>query len=207
MHCTPIHIGLGYKRLRPAWLIALQLTPDFHQDTPPPPPPSSENVFKHSAPPSCSIPCCTRHTTSAGSTFLCYQCSYCYGRDILCMQLLPMVPLSRTSCKNCIQNKVHFWYIIYVHTDNCIHNNRKRSVGSWGKAEFRVNIERIAGVFGKSGGLLDQIGFVTNKGRIFGPYGGCGGGNFHVNSCHVRGIFGRSAGLIDSIGFFCSRVV
>ena len=79
-----------------------------------------------------------------------------------------------------------------------------------GKAEFRVNIkagERIVGVFGKSGGLLDQIGFVTNKGRIFGPYGGCGGGNFHVNSCHFCGIFGRSAGLIDSIGFFCSRVV
>lgn len=74
--------------------------------------------------------------------------------------------------------------------------------------EFRVDVdngEKIIGVFGKRGNLLDQIGFVTNKGKIFGPYGGCGGVNFHVSSCHIRGIFGRSGGLVDSIGFFCSR--
>ena len=65
--------------------------------------------------------------------------------------------------------------------------------------------ERIIAVFGKSGGLLDQIGFVTSHGRIFGPYGGSGGGNFNVNSCELRGIYGRAGGLIDSIGFFCSK--
>ena len=73
---------------------------------------------------------------------------------------------------------------------------------------FNVDVdggERVIGIFGKSASLLDQIGFVTNHGRIFGPYGGCGGSNFHVSSCEVRGIFGRSASLIDSIGFFCSR--
>ena len=31
-----------------------------------------------------------------------------------------------------------------------------------------VCLERVAVEF-------DQLGFVTNKGRIFGPYGGCGG--------------------------------
>ena len=40
-----------------------------------------------------------------------------------------------------------------------------------------------------SGSRVDQLGFVTNKGRIFGPYGGCGGGSFTVNSCLVRGMF------------------
>ena len=73
---------------------------------------------------------------------------------------------------------------------------------------FRVNVdggERVVGVFGKSGGKVDQIGFVTNHGRIFGPYGGSGGSNFRVNSCDVRGIFGRSGRVIDSIGFFCAQ--
>ena len=67
------------------------------------------------------------------------------------------------------------------------------------------NGERLIGVFGKSGSRVDQLGFVTNKGRIFGPYGGCGGGSFTVNSCLVRGIFGRSGSGIDSIGFHCSN--
>ena len=65
--------------------------------------------------------------------------------------------------------------------------------------------ERVIGVLGRSGSAVDQVGFVTNRGRIFGPYGGCGGGPFTVNSCHIRGIFGRSGSRIDSIGFFCSH--
>ena len=66
--------------------------------------------------------------------------------------------------------------------------------------------ERIVGILGKSGGFLNQLGFVTNMGRIFGPYGSWDGGAFTVNSCEIRGIFGRSGLVIDSIGFLCSRV-
>ena len=81
--------------------------------------------------------------------------------------------------------------------------------GGGGIHTIDINVdggERIVGVWGKSGSLVDQLGFVTNKGRIFGPYGGCSGGAFTVNSCEIRGIFGRSGGLLDSIGFLCSRV-
>ena len=82
--------------------------------------------------------------------------------------------------------------------------------GGTGGGLHTVNInteggERIIGVSGRAGGFIDQIEFVTNWGRLLGPYGGCGGDNFKVNSCHVRGIFGRSAALLDSIGFFCSH--
>ena len=66
--------------------------------------------------------------------------------------------------------------------------------------------ERVIGVFGKSGSSVDLLGFVTNLGKIIGPYGECGGGgDFRVDSCHVRGIYGRSGSSIDSIGFHCSR--
>ena len=74
--------------------------------------------------------------------------------------------------------------------------------------EIKIDIaqgERIIGVFGKSGASVDQLGFVTNWGRIFGPYGGCGGSHFSVNSCLVRGIFGRAGSRIDAIGFYCSH--
>ena len=82
--------------------------------------------------------------------------------------------------------------------------------GGSGGGSHTVNIdvdggERVIGVFGKSGGSVDQLGFITSRGRIFGPYGGCGGGYFRVNSCLLRGIFGRSGSRIDSIGFFCSK--
>ena len=83
--------------------------------------------------------------------------------------------------------------------------------GGHGGTRYEINIdidngEKIIGIFGKSASLVDQIGFITNKGRIFGPYGECGGRYFHVNSCHIREIFGRSASLLDSIGFFCSHI-
>ena len=82
--------------------------------------------------------------------------------------------------------------------------------GGTGGSEQKIEIdvdggEQVIGVFGRSGGEVDQLGFVTNKGRIFGPYGGCGGGSFTVNSCLVRGIFGRAGKRIDSIGFSCSH--
>ena len=74
---------------------------------------------------------------------------------------------------------------------------------------FNVDVnagERVIGVVGRSASLVDQLGFVTNHGRIFGPHGGCGGNRFYVYGCQVRGMFGRSALLLDSIGFFCSGV-
>lgn len=83
--------------------------------------------------------------------------------------------------------------------------------GGYGGTRYVINIdiyngEKVIGVFGKSAAFVDQLGFITNKGRIFGPYGGCGGWNFNVNSCHIRGIYGRSALYLDSIGFYCSHV-
>ena len=83
--------------------------------------------------------------------------------------------------------------------------------GGRGGSEHVIDVnvsggERIVGIFGRSGGGVDRLGFVTNKGRIFGPYGGCGGGPFTVNSCLLRGIFGRSGSRIDAIGFHCSNV-
>ena len=81
--------------------------------------------------------------------------------------------------------------------------------GGTGGKEHMINIdvdrgERIIGVFGRSGESVDMLGFVTNKGRTFGPYGRLGGGPFTVNGCHLRGLFGRSGASIDSIGFHCS---
>jgi hypothetical protein len=82
--------------------------------------------------------------------------------------------------------------------------------GGNGGTEHKINIdidggERIIGVFGRAASRVDMLGFVTNKGRIFGHYGRCGGTKFTVNSCHLRGIFGRSGSEIDSIGFHCSH--
>ena len=80
--------------------------------------------------------------------------------------------------------------------------------GGTGGSVFRITInvsrgERVIGFFGRSGADIDNLGFITNWGRIFGPYGGCGGGPFTVNSCNVKGIHGRSGRLLHSIGFFC----
>lgn len=66
--------------------------------------------------------------------------------------------------------------------------------------------EYIIAIFGRRGEKLDRLGFVTNRGRVFGDYGGLGGSFFHVNACHVRGIFGRSGDYIDAIGFHCTGV-
>lgn len=83
--------------------------------------------------------------------------------------------------------------------------------GGYGGARHVIDIditneEKIIGIFGRSASYVDRLGFITNKGRIFGPYGGCGGRSFNVDSCHIRGIYGRSASYLDSIGFFCSHI-
>ncbi len=78
-----------------------------------------------------------------------------------------------------------------------------------GKNVINVNIEKgekIIGAFGKTGRLVDNIGFFTNKGKVFGPYGGKGGGDFTVHLCSIRGIFGRVGSLVDSIGFYCGKL-
>ena len=67
------------------------------------------------------------------------------------------------------------------------------------------NEERIVAIFGRSYDYLDSLGFITNKGRIFGPYGGTGGTPFKVESCNIGGIYGRSYDWIDSIGFYCNN--
>jgi hypothetical protein len=69
--------------------------------------------------------------------------------------------------------------------------------GGGGGTEYIIEIdvangERIIGVFGRSYDYVDQLGFITSKGRILGPYGGCGGNPFNVDSCNVAGIFGTS---------------
>ena len=75
---------------------------------------------------------------------------------------------------------------------------------------FNVNVdegERIVGVFGEYGNLINQLIFHTSKGDIFGPFGGTGciGGDFHVDTCEVRGILGRSGSKLDAIGFYCAK--
>ncbi len=74
---------------------------------------------------------------------------------------------------------------------------------------ININIqkgEKIIGAFGKTGRLVDNIGFITNQGRVFGPYGGKGGGDFSVHLCSIRGVFGRVGSLVDSIGFYCGKL-
>ena len=83
--------------------------------------------------------------------------------------------------------------------------------GGTGGSAHRITInvsrgERVIGIFGRSGRNVDNLGFITNWGRVFGPYGGRGGRPFTVNSCNVKGIHGRSGRRIDSLGFFCGRI-
>ncbi len=78
-----------------------------------------------------------------------------------------------------------------------------------GRHEINLNVgggEKIIAIFGASGSLVDRIGFVSNHGRVFGPYGGGGGGRFSVHNCVLCGIFGRSGTLVDSIGFLCGHL-
>lgn len=71
-----------------------------------------------------------------------------------------------------------------------------------------ISTQRIVGVFGRSGALLDRIGFVledlvTRDQVTFGPFGGRGGRAFRVDA-EIHGFVGRSGDLIDAIGFYSS---
>ncbi len=86
------------------------------------------------------------------------------------------------------------------------HTGGYRGGTGGGSSSFHVDVaggERVVGVIGQSGELVDSLGFITNWGRIFGPHGGNGGGRFQVSSCLVRGNFGRSGSSMDAIGFYC----
>ena len=98
--------------------------------------------------------------------------------------------------------------ITYKYPNGQIKDGKYFGGNGGGRHMIDINVdkgEKIVGVFGRSGLELDQLGFITNTGKIFGPYGATGGGPFKVESCVIRGIYGRSGGLIDSIGFRCSR--
>jgi hypothetical protein len=62
--------------------------------------------------------------------------------------------------------------------------------------------EHIVAVEGRSGGRVDRLTFITNKGRRHGPYGGDGGSPFELSNLAVGGFFGRSGSRLDAIGFF-----
>jgi hypothetical protein len=63
--------------------------------------------------------------------------------------------------------------------------------------------EYIIAVRGRSGQFIDQLIFYTNKGRVFGPYGGTGGTPFSesANGQKLNAIYGRSGSAIDSLFF------
>ncbi len=62
--------------------------------------------------------------------------------------------------------------------------------------------EYIVRLFGSAGNFVDSLGFATNKGRQFGPWGGTGGAPFEQVSDAGRfvGLFGRSGSWLDQIG-------
>lgn len=66
--------------------------------------------------------------------------------------------------------------------------------------------ERISSVFGYARRYVDSLGFITNTGKLYGPYGGDGGDYFHTGECILHGIFGASKRLVDRIGFACERL-
>lgn len=81
--------------------------------------------------------------------------------------------------------------------------------GGKGGSESQIDIdvangERIVAIFGRSYDYVDLLGFITNQGRIYGPYGGNGGTPFKVERCNIGGIYGRSFDWMDSIGFYCN---
>ncbi|MEA3016447.1 MAG: hypothetical protein QOI38_1169 [Sphingomonadales bacterium] len=64
--------------------------------------------------------------------------------------------------------------------------------------------EKVVGVRGRSGSLLDQITFLTrgpNGERTHGPFGGGGGAPFELEA-EVDSFYGRSGTLDDNLGFF-----
>ena len=69
--------------------------------------------------------------------------------------------------------------------------------------EFRLAAdEYITRIDGRSGTKTDQLKFTTNKGTVYGPFGGSGGTAFAISEVKVGGFFGRSGSELDDIGFF-----
>jgi hypothetical protein len=70
--------------------------------------------------------------------------------------------------------------------------------------------EHIVTVRGRSGQFIDQLIFFTNKGRVFGPYGGAGGTPFSESAPtgqKLGAIYGRSGSAIDSLFFAWNPIV
>jgi len=91
----------------------------------------------------------------------------------------------------------------YVHSDE---SATTLSHGGSGGIANIVNIapnERIVAVIGRSGSLLDSLGFVIENlagvRRQAGPFGGQGGAPFSLSG-NVVSFFGRSGSMIDALG-------
>ena len=67
--------------------------------------------------------------------------------------------------------------------------------------------EKITAVRGRYGRVIDQIEFVTNEGKVCGPYGGNGGRHFSksIPGYHLSCIFGRSGRSVDQIAFVWAK--
>merc|ERR1712213_247432 len=76
--------------------------------------------------------------------------------------------------------------------------------GKHGSADYDCDIdtdERISIVQGRAYSEIDQLEFITNKGKVCGPYGG-NGGNAWVSThagCFLSYISGRSYNRLDAI--------
>lgn len=79
--------------------------------------------------------------------------------------------------------------------------------GGRGGRATTVNLapdERLIGVRGRSGALIDQIAFVTSSPRgiqTYGPFGGPGGSPFDLRA-DVVAFYGASGDLLDRLGFY-----
>lgn len=79
-----------------------------------------------------------------------------------------------------------------------------QSTDPWTKTESLPSGEYIVRVDYRSGGRLDNVAFITNRGKKYGPYGGGGGGpaTYNVTSGEKLGCMGgRSGSTIDQLVF------
>ncbi|MCB6184306.1 hypothetical protein LIN78_12195 [Leeia sp. TBRC 13508] len=106
----------------------------------------------------------------------------------------------------------HSSFVLSIQTDwlDASGNEVKGSLhgGGWtdGKEDmFELEAdEYITKVAGRYGAYIDRISFFTNKGRVFGPYGGSGGTDEFVlqpkYGKKILGFQGRAASAIDALG-------
>jgi len=68
-----------------------------------------------------------------------------------------------------------------------------------------LNGDKITEVYGRKGSVIDAIGFITEDGTNYGPYGRDGGSSFHIKSpkpgCYLKYFSGRSGRYVDSLTF------